>query len=101
LGEDWSDTVNAWSDGLGIEYNVITNVDSNDVGFQFQGRKITFALIVESQKFYFIFFAGFNLRMDFLKKIAVKDPKEYLLMVPTEPFISNESFEFGETVLEV
>ena len=38
LGEDWTDTVSAWSDGLGIEYNVITNVDSNDVGFQFQGK---------------------------------------------------------------
>ena len=41
MGEDWSDTVNAWSDGLGIEYNVITNVDSNDVGFQFQGTTLT------------------------------------------------------------
>ena len=45
MGEDWSDTVNAWSDGLGIEYNVITNVDSNDVGFQFQGRRIALVFI--------------------------------------------------------
>ena len=39
MGVDWTDTVNAWSDGLGIEYNVITNVDTNDVGFQFQGKE--------------------------------------------------------------
>ena len=39
MGEDYTDTVKAWSDGLGIEYKVITNVDTTDVGFQFQGKK--------------------------------------------------------------
>ena len=40
MGEDYTDTVKAWSDGLGIEYKVITNVDTTDVGFQFQGKKL-------------------------------------------------------------
>ena len=68
MGEDWSDTVNAWSDGLGIEYNVITNVDSNDVGFQFQGRKITFALIVDSHKFYLNFNCWVSSTNDFFER---------------------------------
>ena len=68
MGEDWSDTVNAWSDGLGIEYNVITNVDSNDVGFQFQGRKITFALKVDSHKFYLNFYCWIQATNGFFER---------------------------------
>ena len=53
MGEDYTDTVKAWSDGLGIEYKVITNVDTTDAGFQFQGKKF---LRIESLYFKMVHF---------------------------------------------